>query len=89
MTYGMVGLAEWAGSVCGMLGAGLLSVNTKISRYGWIFFFAANIFVGAFAWAEHHDGLLMQQAVFFITSSVGIWRTFGASGVRVSNGGGQ
>jgi hypothetical protein len=41
----MLGLIlEWCGCVLGLVGAGLLALDISISRYGWLWFLAANVF---------------------------------------------
>ena len=71
----MITCLEWAGSLLGLLGAFLLATHTRISRYGWLAFLAANIAMIAFAFAISRYGLLAQQVGFTGTSLLGLYRT--------------
>ena len=46
-------MLEWSGSLLGLVGAFLLATNSRVSRYGWIAFLAANVFMICFAVAIH------------------------------------
>ena len=65
---------EWTGSLLGLLGAFLLATNTRMSRYGWVAFLAANVAMIAFALSIGADGLLLQQIGFMGTSCLGLYR---------------
>lgn len=67
---------EWAGSLTGLVGAALLALNTRVSRYGWVLFLASNIFFIAFALASDLNGLLLMQCGFTVTSLIGIARSW-------------
>ena len=67
---------DWAGCSAGLLGAYLLAFRLKISRYGWIAFFGANLAYIVLAGELHILGLLAQQAGFVGSSVVGIYRHF-------------
>lgn len=73
---------EWLGCVFGLLGAGLLALNIRASRYGWFGFAVANVALILYAWEIRAFGLLVQQVGFSITSVVGIYRAFGAAPLR-------
>lgn len=66
---------EWAGSLTGLAGSALLAANIGISKYGWWFFLASNIFMIAFSASNGHTGLLTQQSGFMITSVIGVIRS--------------
>lgn len=70
----MISFLEWAGCFAGLLGAFLLATHTRVSRYGWLAFLAANLLMIAFAAAIRHYGLLVQQVGFMGTSLLGIHR---------------
>lgn len=70
---------EWAGSITGLVGATLLALNTKISRYGWVFFLASNGLLITFSLLGGHKGLLLMQCGFTLTSLLGLYRTWGAA----------
>ncbi len=67
---------EWTGCALGLIGAGLLALNTEASRYGWIAFLAANVAAAIFARRIRAYGLLLQQIGFFATSTLGFIRAF-------------
>lgn len=68
-------LCDWLGCLLGVTGALMLASNTKLSRYGWYAFLAANVATGSFAAMTGADGLLVQQLCFSGTSLLGIYRT--------------
>jgi hypothetical protein len=70
----MLTALEWAGSLLGLLGACLLATHSRVSRYGWIAFLAANITMIAFAFGIDRYGLLIQQTGFMGTSLLGLHR---------------
>ncbi len=70
----MIDFLEWAGSITGLIGAFLLATHSRISRYGWIAFFAANVAMIGFAVGIDRYGLLVQQLGFLGTSLLGIYR---------------
>lgn len=70
----MITLLEWFGSISGLLGAFLLATHTRVSRYGWLAFLAANVAMIGFAFGIERYGLLVQQLGFMGTSLLGIYR---------------
>lgn len=72
----MLSILEWSGAITGLIGAFLLATNTRISRYGWLFFLAANVFLIAMAYGIHRYGLLLQQTGFMASSLLGIYRAW-------------
>lgn len=71
----MITVFEWAGSLLGLLGAFLLATHSRVSRYGWVAFLAANLAMVAFAVGIDRYGLLLQQAGFTATSLLGLRRS--------------
>lgn len=69
-------MAEWIGCGFGLLGAALLALNCRVSRYGWLAFLAANAAMLVFAVDHAAYGLLAQQIGFSLTSILGIYRSF-------------
>ena len=65
---------EWAGSLLGLLGSYLLATQTRMSRYGWVVFLAANVSMIMFAFGIEHYGLLVQQVGFMGSSLLGLYR---------------
>lgn len=65
---------EWTGALIGLLGAFLLATHSRLSRYGWVAFFVANIAMICFAFALMRNGLLLQQIGFLGTSLLGMKR---------------
>jgi len=70
----VIDFLEWAGSLSGLLGAFLLATHTRVSRYGWLAFLAANLAMIGFAFGIGRYGLLVQQLGFMATSLLGIHR---------------
>lgn len=71
----MVLFLEWSGSLLGLLGVFLLATNSKVSRYGWVAFFVANLAMVGFAFFIERHGLLVQQLGFTATSLLGLYRS--------------
>lgn len=67
---------EWGGALLGLLGAFLLATHSRVSRYGWLAFLAANVAMIAFAAGISAYGLLVQQIGFTCTSLLGIHRAW-------------
>jgi nicotinamide riboside transporter PnuC len=67
-------MAEWAGSILGLLGAFLLATNSRFSRWGWMAFLGANLAMISFALQIQAHGLLLQQLGFTATSCLGWYR---------------
>ncbi len=70
-------MVEWTGTLTGLLGALLLSLNTELSGYGFIFFLLSNIAWICFALRTRSYGLLTQQIGFSATSILGVVRWLG------------
>ena len=70
----MITFLEWFGAISGLAGAFLLATHSRLSRYGWLAFLAANIAMIGFAWKIQRYGLLLQQLGFMGTSLLGIYR---------------
>lgn len=68
---------EWSGSLLGLLGAFLLALNSRISRWGWAAFLVSNVLLVVLAVSISRWGLLTMQVGFLGTSILGLWRTFG------------
>jgi len=66
---------EWSACVMGLLGALVLATNTRISRWGWLAFFLANLCSVGFAVGIERYGLMLQQLGFVATSLLGMART--------------
>lgn len=67
---------DWCGSALGLLGEYTLAFRFRVSRYGWIAFFAANIIYIVMASSLGVPGLLAQQVGFLGSSAIGIFRHF-------------
>ena len=66
---------EWSACVMGLLGALVLATNTRISRWGWLAFFLANLCSVGFAVGIERYGMMLQQLGFVATSLLGMART--------------
>lgn len=64
----------WAGSAMGVIGALTLAVNQPWSGLGWYFFLGSNTTWILYGAIKRVSSLLLMQAVFTITSLIGIVR---------------
>ncbi len=64
---------ELAAATFGVLGTILLALNGKRAGWGFVAYLASNAGWIAFAWKQHHWGLLAQQVAFTASSVLGIW----------------
>ena len=67
-------LLEWAGSIIGILGAGLLAIRCKYSGYGFVLFLISNVFLITYAQLTQQNGIVTMQIAFTLTSILGIYR---------------
>lgn len=67
---------EWSGAILGLIGAAMLAINRKVSRFGWLFFLASNVCWVIYGIATHAFGLVVMQAGFTVTTIIGIYRWF-------------
>ena len=67
---------EWAGAITGMIGSLLISTNTDISKFGFIFYLINNLAFIAFALLAKRRGILMMNLFFLGTAFIGIARWF-------------
>ena len=67
---------EWSGAMLGLIGAAMLAINCKVSRFGWLFYLASNVCWVIFGIATHAFGLVVMQAGFTVTTLIGIYRWF-------------
>lgn len=65
---------SWLGSSLGAIGALLLAFNEPWSGAGWYFFLGSNTAWILYAVIERVPSLLFMQAVFTLTSLIGIAR---------------
>jgi len=72
----MLPLLEWSGAILGLIGAGMLAINHRVSRFGWLFYLVSNVCWVAFGIATHAFGLVVMQVGFTVTTLVGIYRWF-------------
>lgn len=64
----------WAGSFFGLAGAGVLSINTGFSGWGWAFFLASNACLIPYLLQTRQRHMLLMQIGFTLTSLTGIVR---------------
>ena len=67
---------EWTGCAFGLLGALLLAINCRFSRWGWVAFLLSNVAWIAYSVLIGAQGLLLQQMGFTITSLIGLRQWF-------------
>lgn len=65
---------EWAGTVCGITGAAMVSSNTKYSKFGWIPFLISSVMLMGFAVKSDAWGLFLLECCFFLTNLIGLYR---------------
>lgn len=54
----------WIGSLFGVIGAVLLSLNTNYSGYGYVFFLISSTVLAAWSVREKHEHQLLMYVVF-------------------------
>lgn len=67
---------ESYGSYFGIAGALLLALAIPGSKWGWVLFLGSNAAWGVFAYQLRYRKLLVQTAVFTLTSVLGIANSF-------------
>lgn len=67
-------ILQWAGCATGVAGALLLALNTKHSGWGFVLFLVSNTLWAAFGVLTNAPGLVATQAIFTVTSLLGICR---------------
>ena len=67
-------ILEWVGSICGVLGAIILALNTQFSWLGFVFFLVSSICIACFAVKASAKGILFMQIAFIAINIVGIYR---------------
>lgn len=67
---------EWLACFAGLLGASLLALNNRYSRWGFVAFLASNCLWIAYGYYNQAWGLVVMQIGFTVTSTVGIIRWF-------------
>ncbi|MGE0329731.1 MAG: nicotinamide mononucleotide transporter [Ramlibacter sp.] len=64
---------EFIGAFFGVLGTALLAVRCRYSGWGFVAYLVSNAAWIVFALQQKHDGMLVQQIVFVVSSLVGVW----------------
>ena len=72
-TSSLVTSLEWGGCITGILGALCLAIRSPHSGYGFVLYLVSNAFWATYGVLTSANGLLTQQAVFSITSLIGVW----------------
>lgn len=67
-------ILQWLGCATGAAGSLLLAAKTNHSGWGFVLFLISNVFWVAYALLANVPGLYTQQAIFFLTSVLGIYR---------------
>lgn len=70
----LLDLLGWAGAVTGVLGAFLLAIRSKYSKWGWVSFLVSNAFWLGFALESETTSLLIQTMAFTATTLLGLWQ---------------
>ncbi len=70
-----LGTLQWMGCATGVTGSLLLALNqSRISGFGFIAYLLSNACWVGYALSTSATGLAVQQAVFTLTSLIGVWR---------------
>lgn len=69
-----VDLLQWAGCATGVLGSALLAWRSRWSGWGFAVYLLSNACWITFGVMTSAPGLVVMQAVFTVTSAVGVWR---------------
>lgn len=64
---------QWLGCATGATGSLLLATKTRYSGYGFVLFLISNGLWTAYGFAIHAYGLIAMQAIFTVTSAIGIY----------------
>lgn len=73
-----IDLLQWSSCFLSVAGAFLTAcVSPHLRLWGFLFFLAANIVTATWAIRGRHHGILVAQAVFTLTSLIGIWNHWG------------
>lgn len=64
---------DFAGLVCGVTGTLLLAARGRWAGWGFVAFLASNVAWLLFAWDREIPKLLIQHAVFAVSSLYGVW----------------
>jgi hypothetical protein len=72
-TWSFIWTPDFAGLVFGVAGTLLLATRGRWAGWGFVAFLASNVGWLAYAWQSEALNLLIQQAVFAVSSLVGIW----------------
>ena len=66
-------MINWIGSISGILGALLLSLNIPASKYGYIMFLISAIFLTFSFTRQKNYAMILQQSIFLIINSIGVY----------------
>ncbi len=69
---------EWGGAISGILGAVLLSLNIRISRWAFVAYAISNVCWISYAIQSEAYGLLTAQLFYTTTTCIGFIRWFGS-----------
>lgn len=64
---------EWIGSICGIAGAVLMARKNRTSALAYPLWIVSSVALVLFAMKTKHSGLFLQQLVFTIINSVGLY----------------
>ena len=70
----VVEIVGWIGSVVGSIGAVLLALNIRASKYAYVLYFTSSLLMVIFAFATGEKQVLFQNAVFTIVNGIGLVR---------------
>lgn len=73
VVIGFGAIVQWLAAAFGVAGALILAVPGVDPKWGFAAFLVSNLGWLAFGTKKRHWGLVAQQAVFLITSLIGLW----------------
>jgi len=65
-------MLKWFGSITGIFGALLLSLNNELSMYGYVFMLLSSITLTISFFNDRIISMILQQGIFLIINFIGI-----------------
>ena len=70
----LVDICQWAGTITGVVGAGMIASNIGVVGWGYILFAISAVCYMYFSWQLKYFPLFAMNAVFMAINLWGIWR---------------
>ena len=65
-------MLKWVGSLTGIFGALMLSLNNELSMYGYVFMLLSSITLTISFFNDRIISMILQQGIFLIINFIGI-----------------